>query len=116
VKGKERTLIKAIPPSRINTILYRERIVWDKKTKVDLVFGSSLLEEGSEEKAKDAEYYDENDGWGASGSTTVTRIEDVVGTYDEWWLAQQKENREAVASSVMPRVFLSFEGEKVMKI
>jgi uncharacterized protein (UPF0248 family) len=113
VKGKERILIKAIPPSRIETIRYRERVVWDKKSKVDLVFGSSLIGE-EKEKAKENEEEKDEDEYG-EGRSAVTRIEDVVGTYEEWWLAEQEKSLSA-ARLATPRVFLSFEGEIAIAI
>jgi uncharacterized protein (UPF0248 family) len=41
VKGKERMLIKAIPEHRIQSLKYKERVVWDKADRLDLIFGSS---------------------------------------------------------------------------
>jgi len=41
VKGPERMLVKAVPEHRIQSLKYKERVVWDKKDRMDLIFGSS---------------------------------------------------------------------------
>jgi len=40
VKGKETMLIKALPEHRIVAVKYKERIVWDRNARLDLVFNS----------------------------------------------------------------------------
>jgi uncharacterized protein (UPF0248 family) len=58
VKGGERLLVMAIPEHRIAAIKYKERIIWDKASRIDRVFGSM----------------------GGQGET----IQKVMDTYDEW--------------------------------
>lgn len=58
VKGKEEMFVFAIPEHRIQTILFRKRIVWDKESRLDCVFGSM----------------------NGNGET----IYDVIETYDTW--------------------------------
>jgi len=62
IKGKERQFVFALPEHRIEKIKYRERTVWDKKLRLDLVFGSM-------------------------GGTT---IDQVTATYDEWKTEQDE--------------------------
>ncbi|EJK71247.1 hypothetical protein THAOC_07333 [Thalassiosira oceanica] len=62
IKGKERQFVFALPEHRIEQIKYRERTVWDKQLRLDLVFGSM------------------------GGST----IDQVTATYDEWKSAQDE--------------------------
>lgn len=40
VKGKEEMFVFAIPEHRIMSIKYKERVVWDKEGRLDLIFGS----------------------------------------------------------------------------
>ena len=40
VKGQQRLLIKALPEHRIEYVKFRERIVWHKESRVDLIFGT----------------------------------------------------------------------------
>jgi uncharacterized protein (UPF0248 family) len=40
VKGQQRLLIKALPEHRIEYVKFRERIVWHKTSRVDLIFGT----------------------------------------------------------------------------
>jgi hypothetical protein len=42
VKGQERMLMKALPEHRIEYVKYRERLVWDKHLRLDLVFGKYM--------------------------------------------------------------------------
>lgn len=57
VKGKEEMFVFAIPEHRIMTIKYKERIVWDKKRRIDCVFGS--MHGNGETIYKVLEHYDE---------------------------------------------------------
>lgn len=41
IQGKESLLIKALPEHRILSVKYKDRIVWDKATRLDLVFGDN---------------------------------------------------------------------------
>ncbi len=58
VKGKEELFVFAIPDHRIASIKFRERIVWDKESRLDCVFGSM----------------------NGKGET----IYEVIQTYDQW--------------------------------
>ena len=69
VKGKEEFFVFAIPEHRISAVKFKERIVWDKDQRLDLVFGSMR-----------------GDG--------VT-IDAVIDTYDEW----KKEKEEEMAAN-----------------
>ncbi len=40
VKGKEEMFVFALPEHRIQSILFKDRVVWDKETRLDCVFGS----------------------------------------------------------------------------
>ena len=40
VQGQQRLLIKALPEHRIEYVKFRERIVWHKTSRVDLIFGT----------------------------------------------------------------------------
>ncbi|KAL7563360.1 hypothetical protein ACA910_014199 [Epithemia clementina (nom. ined.)] len=62
IKGRETRFVDALPEHRILAIKYRERIVWDRRARIDLVFGG--------------ENHDDDD----SGDG----IAHVVATYDEW--------------------------------
>jgi protein subunit release factor B/uncharacterized protein (UPF0248 family) len=39
ISNKETSLIKALPEHRIVGVMYKERLVWDRSTKLDLIFG-----------------------------------------------------------------------------
>jgi protein subunit release factor B/uncharacterized protein (UPF0248 family) len=41
ISNKETSLIKALPEHRIVGVMYKERLVWDRSTKLDLVFGGA---------------------------------------------------------------------------
>jgi uncharacterized protein (UPF0248 family) len=75
ISNKETKLIKALPEHRIVGIMYKERLVWDRSTKLDLVFGG---EDGG--------------------------IMNIVATYDGWkadrdrMLQYQQERREYVST------------------
>ena len=43
VKGSERQFVFAIPESRIEAVSYRERVVWDRRKRVDLFSGSGII-------------------------------------------------------------------------
>lgn len=58
VKGKEDLFVFAIPEHRISAVKYRDRIVWDKDQRLDMVFGSMR----------------------GNGMT----IDVVIDTYDDW--------------------------------
>ena len=58
ISGRETSLVFALPEHRIECIKYLDRIVWDKKARLDIVFGSM----------------------NGNGMT----INVVVDTYDEW--------------------------------
>ena len=66
VKGKERLLIKAIPPHRIEYVKYKERVVWSKVDRLDLVFGTGYEAEG-------------------------VKIDQVIETYEEWLLLESNQ-------------------------
>jgi len=57
VKGKEEMFVFAIPEHRITSIKYKERVVWDKKRRIDCVFGS--MNGNGETIYKVLENYDE---------------------------------------------------------
>ncbi|KAL7464173.1 hypothetical protein ACHAXS_004511, partial [Conticribra weissflogii] len=40
ISGKERRFVFALPEHRIQAVKFRERVVWDKDTRMDCVFGS----------------------------------------------------------------------------
>jgi len=40
ISGKETQFVFALPEHRIEQVKYRERVIWDKEMKIDLVFGS----------------------------------------------------------------------------
>eukprot|EP00953_Heterococcus_sp_UTEX-ZZ885_P024865 13558-Heterococcus_DN1.PRE.3 len=42
VKGRARLFVKAIPQARIAYVKYKQRIVWDRESRIDIVFGSSV--------------------------------------------------------------------------
>lgn len=65
VKGKERLLVKAIPVHRIQSIFYRDRVIWDRKGKIDFVFGTG-------------------------GSSSNVRLSDIIFSYDEWIETQRQ--------------------------
>lgn len=58
IKGKEQKLAMALPEHRIVAIKYKERVVWDKASRLDRVFGSA----------------------NGRGQT----IDQVMATYEEW--------------------------------
>ena len=58
ISGRETRLVDALPEHRILAIKFRERVVWDRRQRLDLVFGK-----------------DGGDGQG---------LHQVVATYDEW--------------------------------
>lgn len=62
VKGRERLLIKALPSHRVTRILYKDRVVWDKAARLDLVFASS--------------------------SNGMTKLDDVIAGHDDWLAAE----------------------------
>jgi uncharacterized protein (UPF0248 family) len=64
VQGKEPQFIFAIPEHRIYTIRYKERIIWEKSKRLDLMFGSM----------------------NGNGET----IDNVILTYDTWKEQQDK--------------------------
>ena len=66
ISGKERQYVFALPEHRIQSVKYRERVVWDKEMRLDCVFGSM----------------------NGKGET----IDRVVETYDDW--KREKEERE----------------------
>jgi uncharacterized protein (UPF0248 family) len=68
ISGKERQYVFALPEHRIQSVKYRERVVWDKEMRMDCVFGSM----------------------NGKGET----IDRVIETYDEW--KREKEEREEV--------------------
>jgi len=98
VKGKERLLIKAIPPHRIEQVKYKQRVVWCKKTRLDLVFGS-----GSENAsaANDVVFTNEEEG------QAVFRLENVIANYDAWLTA--KEEKESQSKSTI-HLFCDLDG------
>lgn len=65
VKGKERLLLKAIPEHRIEYVKYKERIVWHKQERLDLVFGSGPNE------------------------LSNCKLDKVIEEYDLWWEREQ---------------------------
>ena len=67
ISGKERQFAFALPEHRIQSVKYRERVVWDKEMRMDCVFGSM----------------------NGKGET----IDRVVERYDEW--ERKKEETEA---------------------
>lgn len=85
VKGRERLLVKAIPEHRILQVKYKERIVWCKKQRIDLVFGS-----GSAGAATD------------SSSEYRQSIADVVSTYDDWFKSEAERPIAEVAGKIPP--------------
>ena len=72
IKGSASLLLDALPEHRIVAIKYKERIVWDREKRLDLVFGG------------DSGLDDENAEYGGGGGG----IYDVIDGYDEW-LAQR---------------------------
>ncbi|KAL7484890.1 hypothetical protein ACHAW6_010501 [Cyclotella cf. meneghiniana] len=66
IAGKERSFVFALPEHRIRAVKYRERVVWERETRVDCVFGSM----------------------NGRGET----IDRVVETYDEW--KRERDERE----------------------
>eukprot|EP00978_Attheya_sp_CCMP212_P047166 scaffold421244_cov58-Attheya_sp.AAC.11 len=65
IKGKETLFAFALPEHRIVGFKYKERVVWDRETRTDLVFGSQ----------------------NGNGVT----IDSVIQNYDEWDRARQEE-------------------------
>jgi len=78
VKGKERMLIKATPPHRIESIKYKEMVVWDKKTRKDFIFGS-----GNKAAASAQEQFN------------FVRLEEAMNGYDDWLAARQEAQHNA---------------------
>jgi uncharacterized protein (UPF0248 family) len=66
ISSKERQYVSALPEHRIQSVKYRERVVWDKEMRMDCVFGSM----------------------NGKGET----IDRVIETYDEW--KREKEEKE----------------------
>lgn len=64
IAGGEEQFVLALPEHRIIKIKFRERVVWDRERRLDLVFGSGTCGDGD-----------------ASRGTT---IDVVVETYEEW--------------------------------
>jgi len=81
VKGKERLLIKAIPEHRIQTISFKDRVIWDKAQRIDLVFGSA----GSDMK-----------------------LEEAITTYDVW--KEEETIKAALLAARQPKVFCDLDG------
>ena len=75
VKGKERQLVKALPEHRIEYVKFRDRVVWHKADRIDLVFGTG---NGNEEIG--------------DGSVPI-KIDTVIQTYDQWLVAREARNR-----------------------
>lgn len=80
VKGKERLLVKAIPEHRIEQIKYRDRVVWCKQQRIDLVFGSG----------------------NSSSLESRETILDVISTYDNWSLEAAAVAAARVAGGHLP--------------
>ena len=70
IKGKERLLLKAMPDHRIEYVKYKERVIWHKKERLDLIFGS-----------------------GPNELSNNYRLSKVVEEYDSWWEAVQKQRK-----------------------
>lgn len=70
IKGKERLLLKAIPDHRIEYVKYKERVIWDKKERIDLVFGS-----------------------GPNESSKNYKLERIIEEYDGWWEEEQRRRK-----------------------
>ena len=64
VKGKERLLVKALPEHRIRQFLYKNRVIWDRSERLDLVF--------------------------ASGKGPSVKLEETIMTYDDWLLTENQ--------------------------
>ena len=72
VKGKERLLIRAVPPHRIKAVKYRDRMVWDKNDRIDCFFGS----------------------------LGESKIEEVIASYG-LWSEEQKSKRKKMEEEVL---------------
>ena len=72
--------MQALPEHRIEYFKFRERVVWHKQDRVDLIFGT-----------------------GSSGEAPI-KIETVVATYSLWQAQRQQE------SSAGPTVFVDLDG------
>jgi hypothetical protein len=81
IAGSETLLAKALPEHRIVGIKYKERIVWDRPTKLDLVFGDDpgiyqILETYDEWKQE----RDDAQAWNRQRQAMVTqRIRQILG-------------------------------------
>ncbi len=88
VKGKERQLVKAIPEHRIEYIKYRERVVWHKAQRVDLVFGTGSI---------------------AGDDGNRMKIDAVIASYDEWLVEKEASKQQSVTVSVDLGVLCDFD-------
>ena len=97
ISSSQTSFIKALPEHRIVSVLYKDRIVWDRTTKLDLVFGGS--NGGSD-----------SDGYGdGNDATKVGGIAHVIETYPEWedeqqQLQRKKEERRHYIEYIMTRM------------
>mmetsp|Transcript_44734 Transcript_44734/g.108478 ORF Transcript_44734/g.108478 Transcript_44734/m.108478 type:complete len:669 (+) Transcript_44734:272-2278(+) len=71
ISGSATTFIKALPEHRIVSVYFRKRQVWDRETKLDLVFGHNIQDDSDD-------------------TTTATGIAYVVETYPQWEEEQQR--------------------------
>ncbi|CAM9901203.1 unnamed protein product, partial [Heterosigma akashiwo] len=91
VQGSEKQLVFAIPDHRVVAVKYKDRIVWDRENRIDLINGS--------------------------GQSEGENIEAVINNYDEWkteleavkaWQAQkQNDVMSKIKASLRPEQFAS---------
>ena len=93
VKGRDELFVFAIPEHRIESIKYKERVVWDKQKRLDCVFGSM-----------------NGDG---------ERIETVLQNYNEWKRNKDEENESSrlrqIDVSRRMKVILGDDGFNLLK-
>eukprot|EP00529_Nitzschia_sp_RCC80_P009648 CAMPEP_0113478744 /NCGR_PEP_ID=MMETSP0014_2-20120614/20925_1 /TAXON_ID=2857 /ORGANISM="Nitzschia sp." /LENGTH=775 /DNA_ID=CAMNT_0000371967 /DNA_START=665 /DNA_END=2992 /DNA_ORIENTATION=- /assembly_acc=CAM_ASM_000159 len=71
ISSSATTFIKALPEHRIMSVYFRKRQVWDRETKLDLVFGRNSQDDSDD-------------------TTTTTGIAYVIETYPQWEEEQQR--------------------------
>ena len=80
VSGKETMLIKALPEHRIVGVKYKERIVWDRNARLDLVFGDPGIYHVLETYDQWKEERDRVQAWNRERQKAVAdRIQRILG-------------------------------------
>ena len=96
------SFIKALPEHRIQSVYYKSRKVWDRETKLDLIFGRNTKNIQQEADAFDGDE--------TTTTTAATMgISNVIETYPQWEeeqrrLVQMKEERKRHIEYTMTRM------------